>query len=48
MNRLCFRTGDLFTEPTRGTSRDIGGRDAVGVGESVPAAVYNVDDVSIN
>jgi len=48
VNRLCFRTGDLFTEPTRETSRDIGGGDVVNAGESVPAAVYNIDDVSVN
>jgi len=48
VNRLCFRTGDLFTAPTRETSRDIGGRDVVNAGESVPAAVYNVDDVLVH
>jgi hypothetical protein len=48
VNRLCLRTGDLFTEPTRETSRDIGGRDVVNAGEPVPAAVYNIDDVSVN
>jgi hypothetical protein len=48
VNRLCFRTGDLFTEPTRNTSRDIGGRDVINAGEPVPAAVYNIDDVSVN
>jgi len=48
VNRLCFRTGDLFTEPTREISRDIGGRDVVNAGGAVPAAVYNINDVSVN
>jgi Sialidase-like, CBM domain len=48
VNRLCFRTGDPYTEPTRQTSRDIGGRDVPNAGEPAPAAVYNIDDVSVN
>ncbi len=48
VNRLCFRTGAPYTEPTRETSRDTGGRDVPNADESAPAAVYNVDDVSIN
>jgi Sialidase-like, CBM domain len=48
VNRLCFRTGDPYTEPTRNTSRDIGGRDVPDAGEPVPACVYNIDDVSVD
>jgi hypothetical protein len=48
VNRLCFRTGDLFEEPTRRTSRDYGGRDVPNAGEPAPDAVFNVDDVSVN
>ncbi len=48
VNRLVFRTGDLFMEPTRKTDRDIGGRDVVNAGEPVAIASYNIDDVSIN
>jgi hypothetical protein len=48
VNRLCFRTGDLFDQPTRETNRDIGGRDLINADEPVPAAVYSIDDVSVN
>ena len=48
VNRLCFRTGDLYAEPTRQTSRDLGGRDLPDADESVPVAVYNIDDVSVD
>ena len=48
VNRLCFRTGDVYTEPTRKVSRDFGGRDVENAGEPVPLAAYNIDDVSVN
>ena len=48
VNRLCFRTGDRYTEPTRKTSRDIDGRDVPNAGEPVPAAVYNIASVSVD
>jgi hypothetical protein len=48
VNRLCFRTGDPYTEPTRKTSRDIGGRDVPNAGEAAAAAAYNVDDVLVD
>jgi hypothetical protein len=47
VNRLVFRTGDLYTEPTRkteGTSL----RDLPNAGEPVAAATYNIDDVTVN
>ena len=47
VNRLCFRTGETYIEPTRKTSRDIGGRDVPNADEPVPAAVYNIADVSV-
>ena len=48
VNRLVFRTGDPYTEPTRKTSSEIGVRDVVNAGEPVAAVVYNIDDVSVN
>lgn len=48
VKRLCLRTCDLFTEPTRETSRDIGGRDVANAGEPVLAAVYNINDVPVD
>ena len=48
VNRLCFRTGDVYTEPTRNVSRDLGGRDFPNADTPVPAAVYNIDDVSVD
>src|SRR5205814_42313 len=47
VDRLCFRTGDVYLEPTRETSRDIGGRDVAGAGEPVAPATYNIDDVMV-
>ena len=48
VNRLCFRTGDLYTQPTRQTSRDLGGRDLPSADAPVPSAVYNIDDVTVD
>ena len=48
VNRLCFRTGDVYTQPTRNVSRDLGGRDFPHADVPVPAAIYNIDDVSVN
>jgi len=48
VNRLCFRTGDPYAEPTRNISRDLGGRDLPSADTPVSAAVYNIDDVSID
>jgi hypothetical protein len=48
VNRLCFRTGDAFAEPTRNVSRDLGGRDLPNADTPVPAAVYNIDDVAVD
>jgi Sialidase-like, CBM domain len=48
VNRLCFRTGDPYPEPTRKTSRDLSGRDVPNAGEPAPPAAYNIDDVSVN
>ncbi|HVW22207.1 MAG TPA: hypothetical protein VHC86_13425 [Opitutaceae bacterium] len=47
VNRLAFRTGSFRTEPTRHTSRDIGGRDVENPGEPVAMAAFNLDNVTV-
>lgn len=48
VNRLCFRTGDVYDQPTRETSRDLGGRDLPNADVPVPAAIYNIREVRVD